>query len=170
MAFRPRSRASSISSRYGSQALAVGARLARGGHGEGARSPGGSAARSVDTSLAGFARSVDTGLAAFGGGRRWRGSPLAIPAALRYALAVSRRTPVACSMRRSGHPSRPRARTWCFFSSPKRLAIPAGEHSPGRRVNVLGCRYLTGRFSGVHDWPVLGVRRGSHIVGFSVLI
>jgi hypothetical protein len=24
----------------------------------------------------------------------------------------------------------------------------------------LGRRYLTGRFSGVHDWPVLGVHRG----------
>jgi len=30
---------------------------------------------------------------------------------------------------------------------------------PRRRVNVLG-RYLTGRVSGVHDWPVLGVHRG----------
>jgi hypothetical protein len=29
-----------------------------------------------------------------------------------------------------------------------------------RRVNVLGCPYLTGRFSGVDDWPVLGVDRG----------
>jgi hypothetical protein len=83
------------------------------------------------------------------------------PGALRYALAVSRRTPVACSMRRSGHPSRPRARTWCFFSSPKILAIPAGDHRSRRRVNVLGRCYLTGRFSGVHDWPVLGVHRGS---------
>jgi DNA replication protein DnaC len=24
----------------------------------------------------------------------------------------------------------------------------------------LGCGYLTGRFSGVHNWPVLGVHRG----------
>ncbi len=39
------------------------------------------------------------------------------------------------------------------------LVIPAGGHSPPRRVNVLG-RYLTGRFSGVDDWPVLGVDRG----------
>jgi len=40
------------------------------------------------------------------------------------------------------------------------LAIPAGDHRSRRRVNVLGRRYLTGRFSGVHDWPVLGVHRG----------
>ena len=40
------------------------------------------------------------------------------------------------------------------------LAIPAGNHALHRRVNVLGRRYFTGRFSGVHDWPVLGVHRG----------
>jgi iron(II)-dependent oxidoreductase len=40
------------------------------------------------------------------------------------------------------------------------LAIPAGDHERPRQVNVLGCGYLTGRFSGVHDWPVLGVHRG----------
>jgi len=40
------------------------------------------------------------------------------------------------------------------------LAIPAGNHRSPRRVNVLGRCYLTGRFSGVYDWPVLGVHRG----------
>lgn len=99
-------------------------------------------------------------MAGFDGGRRRRGSRIAMPAALRYALAVSRRTPVVCSMRRSGHPSRPRARIWCFRSSPKMLAVPAGNHTAPRRVNVLGRCYLTGRFSAVHDWPVLGVHRG----------
>src|SRR5437667_5622290 len=64
-------------------------------------------------------------------------------------------------MRRSGHPSRPRARICCFVSSPKMLAIPAGNHRSPRRVNVLGRCYLTGRFSGVYDWPVLGVHRGA---------
>jgi hypothetical protein len=44
------------------------------------------------------------------------------------------------------------------------LAILAGNHGHPRRVNVLGRGYLTGRFSGVHDWPVLGVHRGSEIV------
>ena len=52
------------------------------------------------------------------------------PPALRYALAVSRRTPVASSMRRSDHPSRPSARTCCRFSSLKTLTIPAQEHIP----------------------------------------
>jgi hypothetical protein len=33
------------------------------------------------------------------------------------------------------------------------LAIPAGNHTAPRRVNILGRRYLTGRFSAVHDWP-----------------
>src|SRR2546425_4286233 len=66
-------------------------------------------------------------------------------------------------MRRSGHPSRPRARICCFVSSPKMLAIPAGNHRSPRRVNVLGRCYLTGRFSGVYDWPVLGVHRGLQV-------
>jgi hypothetical protein len=37
---------------------------------------------------------------------------------------------------------------------------PGGEPHRSRRVNVLGRRYLTGRFSSVHDWPVLTVHRG----------
>jgi len=61
----------------------------------------------------------------------------AIPAAFRYWLAVSRRMRVTCWMRRSGHPSRPRAKTCCFFSSfktllmPRRLQAPAGVNVPG---------------------------------------
>jgi hypothetical protein len=47
----------------------------------------------------------------------------AIPAAFRYAAPVSRRTPVACWMRRSVHPSRPNAETCCFFSLFKTLAM-----------------------------------------------
>ena len=47
-----------------------------------------------------------------------------------------------------------RARRCSTFDSPA-----AGRGTTTlRRVNVLG-RYLTGRFSGVHDWPVLGVHR-----------
>jgi hypothetical protein len=75
-------------SRYGSHALAAGARPGRGGH---------SAAESVDTSLAGFAPesvdaslagfapgSVDVSLAGFGGRRPHDpGGRTAIPAALR---------------------------------------------------------------------------------------
>jgi len=50
------------------------------------------------------------------------------------------------------------------------LAIPAGNHALHRRVNVLGRRYFTGRFSGVHDWPVLGVHRGYNLWPFQDLV
>lgn len=43
----------------------------------------------------------------------------ATPAAFRYALAVSRRTPVAASMRRSDHPSRPNPNTCCCLPGSK---------------------------------------------------
>ena len=46
-------------------------------------------------------------------------------AALRYAPAVSRRTPVARSMRRSVQPSRPSARTSFLLSSLKMLVMLA---------------------------------------------
>ena len=59
-----------------------------------------------------------------------------MPATFRYALAVSRRTPVASSMRRSGQPRRPRARTCSRFSLLKTLAIPARELAPVAVVNV----------------------------------
>src|SRR4051812_26542901 len=102
-----------MSSRYGSHALAAGARL---GHAR---------AESVDTPsrLAGFeagspSESVDTPsrLAGFGVAGAWRarGARTAIPAALRYALAVSRRTPVAFSISRRLQPSPPSAITWLY--------------------------------------------------------
>ncbi len=73
----------SINSRYGSQALACGLRPGRGGQ------PG-----SVDVSLAGFAGApdpVDVSMAGFGGDRPQRPGPrIPIPAAFKYALAVSR--------------------------------------------------------------------------------
>lgn len=106
--------------------------------------------------------SVDTSLAGFEIRRRPqpRGGRIAIPAALKYALAVSRRMPVASSIRRSGHPRRPRARTCCRFSSLKTLAIPAtGPQSPSPAQRP--SRSPIGRFSGVDHWPVLGVDRGS---------
>jgi hypothetical protein len=122
----------------------VGARLVGGVHGEGSTSPGGSAARSVDTSLAGFGRVGGHPTGRFCR-RRWRGSRIAIPAALMYALAVSRRTPVACSMRRSGHPSRPRARTCCFFPSPKKWPSRRGiTHSTAASTSWGGATSLAG--------------------------
>src|SRR5260370_32736183 len=62
------------------------------------------------TVLTGFAASdpvvTSASLAGFAGARRPQapGGRTPIPAALRYAPPVSRRTPVSCSMRRNGHP------------------------------------------------------------------
>src|SRR5271167_2135947 len=79
--------------------------------------------------------SVITSLAGFAGARRPQapGARTAILAAFRYAPAVSRRTPVTCWMRRSDHPSRPRAKTCCFFSSFKTLAMPTEATDLRRR-------------------------------------
>jgi hypothetical protein len=121
-------------SRYGSHALDDGARPGVGG--------GAGGTESVDTpsGLAGFAapESVDTPLAVagFAGGPTPGGRRTGMPAALQYPLDVSRRTPVAASIFLSDHPSRPRARTCCLFSSLKTLAIPATDHSVHRLVNV----------------------------------
>src|SRR5690606_9692573 len=89
----------------------------------------GAAAGSVVDRLAGFAGaaagSVGDPLAGFGGCRS-RGPRSAIPAALRYWLAVSRRILVSCSIRRSDQPSRPSASTVCFFSSLKTFTPGGG--------------------------------------------
>ena len=98
-------------------------------------------------SLAGFAvaESVDVSMAGFGGGCPQRpGDRTAIPAAVRYRLAVSRRTPVVSSMRRSDHPSRPSASTCSRFSVPKTFAMRAGDH-------VSHCASTSGRQS---LWPL----------------
>ena len=74
--------------------------------------------------------SVVTSLAGFAGRRpQLPGGRTGIPAALRYPLAVSRRTPVVCSIRRSGHPSRPNATTCSLFSVLKTLLMPTGDYS-----------------------------------------
>jgi hypothetical protein len=102
------------------------------------------------TVMAGFAASnpVVTSLAGFAGGRRLHapGGRIPIPAVFRYAPAVSRRTPVYCSMRRNGNPSRPRAITCCFFASLKTLLIPT-------KVTALR---RTQRPWPHSRWPVLG--------------
>src|SRR6266700_4258011 len=145
MALRPRPTARSMISRYGSHALAAGARPG-GGHAVIA------AVESVDTTslLAGFdaSESVDTppAVAGFDGGPICRGALMAIEAARKYALAVSRRIPVAASIFLSDQPSRPSASTCCFFSSLKTLAIPARELAPIAFVNV-PAPYIS--------WPVL---------------
>src|SRR5690606_10829947 len=123
----------------------------------------GAAAGSVVDRLAGLAGaaagSVVDPLAGFGRCRP-RGPRTAIPAALRYWLAVSRRILVSCSIRRSDQPSRPSASTVCFFSSRKTFT-PGGGPRPAASRQRPGAVATTGRFSGVHHWPVLGVHRGS---------
>jgi len=132
-------------SRYGSHALAAGA-CPGGGHDVA------EAVDSVDTTslLAGFdgPESVDTpsAVAGFDGGPTCRGARMAIEAARKYALAVSRRMPFAASIFLSDQPSRPSASTCCFFSSLKTLAIPARELAPIAFVNV-PAPYIS--------WPVL---------------
>ena len=117
----------------------------------------------VDSSADGFpaSKSVITCMAGFEAARRPQppGDRTAIPAAFRYTLAVSRRTPVAPWMRRRLHPSRPNARTCCFLSSLKTLAMPTEGTNPQAGVNVPEVGSV-GRFSGDHGWPVLGVHRG----------
>ena len=83
---------------------------------------------------------MDTSAVVAGFGGQTLGRPprsrTGIPAAFKYALAVSRRTVVACSMRRSDHPSRPSASTCCCLLSPKTLLMPATEHAFLADVNV----------------------------------
>src|SRR5712664_3540511 len=132
MAFRPRPSPCSIRSRYGSQALVARWLPIVGEIGW---------PKSVVTSMAGFdgSGSVVTPMAGFDGARcPHPGRHTTTPADLRYALAVSLRTPVTCSMRRKGHPSFPSAMTCCFFSSLKTLLMPKEPIRAPLGVNVPG--------------------------------
>jgi hypothetical protein len=170
MALRPRLSPKSMASRYGSQALVTKAEsvitslagfevafaVPFVGRFSGLGLQFGSRGSGV-TAMAGFAapESVITSLAGFGLQRpQPLGGRTAIPAAFRYAPAVSRRIPVACWMRRSDQPSRPSAKTCCFFSSFKTLAMPT-EPTSLRGIQCPG-RYSRCRFSGDNQWPVLG--------------
>jgi hypothetical protein len=76
--------------------------------------------------MAGFdSDPVVTSMAGFAGVPRPHppGGRKETPAVRRYRPAVSRRTPVSRSMRRSDHPSRPRAMTCCCFFSLKTLLM-----------------------------------------------
>src|SRR5450755_4247587 len=112
MALRPWLRPSSTASRNGSHKLVDGT------------SEGDSCSEALNSTPNPVVTAFS--LAGFAGGRRPHapGGRTPIPAAFRYAPAVSRRTPVSCSMRRKGHPSRPRTMTCCFFASLKTLLIP----------------------------------------------
>src|SRR5215468_7002406 len=122
IAFRPRRSPSSIGSRYAAQALADG---------------GEEASRTLDSCEKGAIKSVVTPMAGFAGVRRPHpGRHTTTPAVLRYALAVSLRTPVTSSMRRKDHPSFPSAITCCFFSSLKTLLMPREPIRAPLGVNV----------------------------------
>jgi hypothetical protein len=95
----------------------------------------------------------ETSTEGFAGSWRRRSARIGTAALRRYALAVSRRTPISASMRRSGHPSRPSAITCCRFASLKTLAIPDGDSLRRRRRQRLARSLTTGRFSGVHQCP-----------------
>src|SRR5881409_3993444 len=160
MALRPRPTPNSIVSRNGSQilTLALDAGSWIGGFSQKGR------IKSVVTPfpLAGFdpSESVATCMAGFAGDlRRQPGGLTPIPAAFRYAPAVSRRTPVSCSIRRSGQPSFPSAMTCCFFSSLKTLLMAARLSSPWL---MSGASLLVG-FQPAFIWPVL---RWPHMAGF----
>ena len=139
--FRPSRSPCSMISRYGSHALAVGARPTFCTAGSVITCPvmaGFSSGESAITSpvMAGLApEPVDAGH----GGQLEASPPrrrTGMPAACKYSPAVSRRTWISRSIRRSDHPSRPSANICSRFSSPKTLAIPAvGPHGP-LRVNV----------------------------------
>jgi hypothetical protein len=136
------------------------ARSGRGGHSSLSRSGGtpsvvaGFEGRSDGTSslAAGFAGPESGGTPAvvggFGGHTPGRppGRRTATPAALRYWLAVSRRTPVDSSIRRSDQPSRPSVTTCCLLSSLKTLAIPAQEHDSHACVNSSGAYLVAAGF------------------------
>src|SRR5581483_11799410 len=109
MALRPRLRPCSIVSRNGSQSL-------------GGTCGGG---RRMDAFCEkGRIKSVATLMAGFEVDRRPT-LATAIPVAFKYPLAVSRRTPVACSICRNDKPSFPSAMTCCFLSSLKTLLMAA---------------------------------------------
>src|ERR1039458_7721726 len=67
-------------------------------------------------------------------------------------------------MRRSDHPGRPKAKTCCFFSSFKTLAMPTEPTSLRAGINVPDAT-LVGRFSGDTHRPVLGFFRTSQVTG-----
>src|SRR5258705_1583675 len=155
IALRPRSTASTITSSNGAHALA------RPGVPRAATD-----SESVIASLAGFgsgrfSESVIASLAGFGRPHR-PGARTATPAALKYAPAVSRRTPVASSIRRKLQPRRPNTSTCFCFSSLKTLAILGAADQ---------IRALPSTSRSPHRWPLLirspmaAFDRSSRVVG-----
>ena len=67
-------------------------------------------------------------------------------------MRLWRTTKHSCWIRRSDHPSRPRAKTSCFFSSFKTLAI--SPMATSLRGSQCTGRYFRWPFSGDTHWPV----------------
>jgi len=156
MALRPRDRPASISSRYGSLLLTADAGVAGVAPEPVATSPSWAA-------LAGSGPVV-TSLAGFAFRRPPPGARMTIPAAFRYPAAVSRRTPVAASIRRSAQPSWPSAMTCFFFSSFKTLlTLTEGNSS---RQSQCPDYFLIGRFWVTAEEPGLDRVRAKGKSGF----
>lgn len=115
---------------------------------------------SVITSLAGFAAVQSVGGTWVGVGipRPQRPGPrTAMSAAFRYALTVSRRTPVCCSMRRKDQPSCPSTMICCCFFSFKTLLMAREPKRLRCAVNVSNASTV-GRF-----WVITEARQAIFI-------
>src|SRR5260370_21124145 len=142
IALRPCDSANSMASRYGSQVLGDEVRDGRLGSSEAGSatcSRLGTSAESVVSCVAGFAgsesasatkkpvfpasKSVVTSMAGFAVDGHPVGRKV-MPAARKYPLAVSRRTPVSCWIRRRDPPSLPQAITCWFLSLVQTIATP----------------------------------------------
>src|SRR5215213_1956721 len=91
--------------------------------------------------------SVNTSMAGFAARPQLPGWRTLIPAAFKYALAVSRRTPMACSMRRKDQPSPPKAITCCRLSSLNTLLMALEASLPPGSVNVPGDYFCMAGFA-----------------------
>jgi hypothetical protein len=100
-------------------------------------------------------------LAGFAGSRRPHapGGRTAIPATFRYAPAVSRRTPVSCSMRRHWPSKSSQGNHLLFFRFAQDVVHIGEGYMAHAEINVPGL-ILVGRFSSDPHWPVLGDARG----------
>ncbi len=149
-------------SRWGSQILAEDLELGCCGGGD-----SGAAIAGRPTSAQESGVTCSAGLAGFGtpgsmvtwftgsaGSNRPRGSRKATPASFKYAEIVSRRTSTSRSIRRSDHPSRPKAMICCFFSSLKTLLTVTEDSVLTSAFNVLNM---------VYNWPVF---RRPRLAGF----
>ena len=142
MASRPRARAASISSRYGSHALAAGARPGRAARSAGWRSPAEGPRGRWTPLLAGFAAGWPAVAA---------GDPHGEPGGLEVGagrLAPHARRPLDAPERPAQPAQVPELPV--VLSSPKMLVMLAEEPQPSRRVNVLGR---------LPHWPVFRCRR-----------